>query len=74
MPSYSVWYRNNPEPLAFSTAFRCTEAQILDHVLTQEQIAPSTATPAPSVKELIDTHKLAPVRYTEDESEANTIG
>ena len=73
MPSYSVWYRNNPEPLEFATAFRCTEAQILDHVLTQEQIAPPAA-PAPGVKELIATHKLAPVRYTEDESEAHTIG
>ena len=83
MPSYRVWYRNNPAPLAFVTAYRCTEWQILEHVLAQEKITaptPSTApdgTPAaagPSVKDLIASHALAPVRYTEDESETNTIG
>lgn len=72
MPSYSVWYRNNPAPLEFVTAYRCTEWQILEHILTQEKMAPVAA--GPSVKELIASHELAPVRYTEDESETNTIG
>jgi hypothetical protein len=71
MPSYSVWYRNNPEPLEFVTAYRCTEAQIVDHILAHEQIAQPEG--APSVQELIASNHLAPVRYTEDESETNTI-
>ena len=83
MPSYSVWYRNNPAPLEFATAYRCTELQILEHIFAQEKIAPAITPPAgddmpvatgPGVKELIATHQLAPVRYTEDESETNTIG
>lgn len=74
MPSYSVWYRNNPEPLEFVTAYRCTETQIVDHILAHENIAPPAAAPAtPTVQELIASNKLAPVRYVEDESEINTI-
>ena len=71
MPSYSVWYRNNPEPLEFATAYRCTETQIVDHILAHEKIAQPEG--APSVQELIASNHLAPVRYTEDESETNTI-
>lgn len=71
MPSYSVWYRNNPEPLEFATAYRCTETQIVDHILAHEKIAQQEG--APSVQELIASNNLAPVRYTEDESETNTI-
>ena len=83
MPSYSVWYRNNPEPLEFATAYRCTELQILEHIFAKENIALAAAPAAraempvaagPSAQELIVAHQLAPVRYTEDESEANTIG
>lgn len=75
MPSYSVWYRNNPEPIAFVTAYRCTELQIVDHILAHEQIAPdATAAASPGASELIAINALAPVRYTEDESETNTIG
>ena len=74
MPSYSVWYRNNPEPLEFATAYRCTETQIVDHILAHEQIAPPEGALATSnVQEIIASHNLAPVRYTEDESETNTI-
>ena len=74
MPSYSVWYRNNPEPLEFATAYRCTEVQIVDQILEHERIAPAaTAAPYPGVSELIARNELAPVRYTEDESEMHTI-
>jgi len=71
MPNYSVWYRNNPEPLEFATAYRCTETQIVAQILAHEQLAPAAGTP--TVQETIASNKLAPVRYTEDESEANTI-
>ncbi len=74
MPSYSVWYRNNPEPLEFVTAYRCTETQIVDHILAHEEIVPPEAAPdMPSVQDIIASNHLAPVRYTEDESETNTI-
>lgn len=74
MPSYSVWYRNNPEPIEFVTAYRCTETQIVDHILAHEQIAsPEAASATASVQEIIASNHLAPVRYTEDESETNTI-
>ncbi len=74
MPSYSVWYRNNPEPLEFATAYRCTETQIVDHILAHEKLASPGADPAmPSVQDIIASNNLAPVRYTEDESETNTI-
>lgn len=70
MPTYRVWYRNNEEPLEFATPGRISEAEIVDRVLEHERIergAPST------VKELVASHGLAPVRYTEDESEMNAI-
>ncbi len=70
MPTYRVWYRNNEEPLEFATPGRITEAEIVDRVLAHERIersAPST------VKALVASHNLAPVRYTEDESEMNAI-
>jgi uncharacterized protein YciI len=82
MPFYEVWYRDIPEPLEFTTASRYTESEILDHILANEQIAAPGAAPSeegqpvspkPSVSELIAQHKLAPVRYTEDGSEINTI-
>ena len=76
MPLYRVWYRDNPEPLEFTTSWRCSEAEILDHVFTHEHIVQPTRqdAPAPTVQELIASHRLAPVRYTEDESEMNVIG
>ena len=74
MPLYRVWYRDIEEPLEFSTASRASEAEIVGHVLAQEKIGtPADAGGAPSLKELIARHKLAPVRYTEDESEINNI-
>ena len=71
MPTYRVWYRNNEEPLAFATPGRISEAEILDRVLAHEGIAPTGPATVPA---LIASHGLAPVRYTEDESEMNTIG
>jgi hypothetical protein len=82
MPNYRVWYRDIPEPLEFASAGRCSESEILDHIFAHENIAPSAIPPAqdagpgsaaPTVQELIARHHLAPVRYTEDESEIQTI-
>jgi hypothetical protein len=70
MPTYRVWYRDNPEPLEFTTPNRFSEAEILDRVIAHEDIVPSAVS---TVKELIAQSHLAPVRYTEDESEMNTI-
>ncbi|SDF41071.1 hypothetical protein SAMN05428966_11568 [Massilia sp. PDC64] len=71
MPMYRVWYRNNEEPLEFATPGRISEAEILDQVLAREGIEPTGPS---TVQALIATHGLAPVRYTEDESEMNTLG
>ena len=78
MPNYRVWYRDNEEPLEFATAYRCSEQQILEQVFAHEKIAPSdgsgnSGAAAPSVQERIAANHLAPVRYTEDESEINII-
>lgn len=76
MPLYRVWYRDIEEPIEFSTATRTSEAEIVAHVLAHDNVAAATAAgpgTAPSVKELIARHKLAPLRYTEDESEINNI-
>ena len=60
------------EDLPFAAApGRSSEGEILDHVLEHERI--ERGAPA-AVQELIARHRLAPVRYTEDESEMNTIG
>lgn len=82
MPFYKVWYSNKTEPLEFSTAGRCREEDIVERVLAAEKIA-AQPTPdadrgdagatAPSLKEVIARNNLAPVRYTEDESEPHTI-
>lgn len=71
MPIYRVWYRNNEEPLEFATPGRISETEIVEHVLAHEGIELAGPT---TVQALIATHALAPVRYTEDESEMNTIG
>lgn len=82
MPNYRVWYRDIPEPLEFASAGRCSDIEILDQIFAHENIAPSAipsaqggnpASAAPTVQELIAQHHLAPVRYTEDESEIQTI-
>ena len=70
MPTYRVWYRNNEEPLEFATPGRISEAEILDQVLAHEGIEPAGPS---TVQALIASHELGPVRYTEDESEMNTI-
>ena len=75
MPFYRVWYRDNAEPLEFSTAWRCSEAEIVDRIVVQEHLRQGEpAAPTSAVQELIARHHLSPVRYTEDESEMNTIG
>ncbi|ALK97842.1 hypothetical protein AB595_16290 [Massilia sp. WF1] len=82
MPSYRVWYRDIAEPLVFDAASRCSEMEILEHIFAHEHINSSTdlaaqardpAQPAPTVQYLIASNHLAPVRYTEDESEINII-
>lgn len=83
MPFYKVWYRNNPDPLEYSSASILHEGKVLDLVLQKENIiahpipdAPrgAPASTGPSLKEIIARNNLAPVRYTEDESEPFTIG
>jgi len=83
MPFYRVWYRNNTEPLEFSTAGITRDKAILDRVFQHENITPPVTPPVnqgepatkdPSLQELIDNNKLGPVRYTVDESEPVTIG
>ena len=69
MPIYRVWYRNNEEPLEFATPGRISETEIVEHVLEHERIERGAST----VQELVASHNLAPVRYTEDESEMNAI-
>jgi hypothetical protein len=82
MPTYRVWYRNNAEPLEFVTESRYSDEQILDRILAQENIIPfvipradrgEPGAVAPTLKEVIARNNLAPVRYTEDESEINNI-
>lgn len=70
MPLYKVWYQNKTEPLEFSTASIYREDAIVGKILEHEQLASSDGA---TLQELIAQHKLAPVRYTEDESEALTI-
>lgn len=74
MPLYRVWYRDIETPLEFTTATRTSEAHIVDRVLANENVAaPTGPGVAATVHDLIAQHKLAPVRYTEDESEIQNI-
>ncbi|MGJ7917949.1 hypothetical protein ACI48D_21015 [Massilia sp. LXY-6] len=75
MPTYRVWYRDIAEPLEFVTASRCSDREILEHIFAHEHIVRQAepASAAPTVQELIAGNHLAPVRYTEDESEINLI-
>jgi hypothetical protein len=70
MPIYRVWYRNNEEPLEFATPGRINETDIVERVLEHERLERSASSTVP---QLIASHNLAPVRYTEDESEMNAI-
>lgn len=82
MPFYKVWYRNNPEPLEYSSASILHEDKVLDLVLQKENIAArlisdatrGAASNGQSLTEIIARNSLGPVRYTEDESEPFTIG
>lgn len=71
MPNFRVWYRDNEEPLEFATAYRPSELQIVAHILENENITPMAD--GTSVTQVIAANNLAPVRYTEDESEINVI-
>ena len=70
MPIYRVWYRNNEEPLEFATPGRISETEIVERVLEHERLGRGASSTVP---ELVASHNLAPVRYTEDESEMNAI-
>jgi hypothetical protein len=71
MPNFRVWYRDNEEPLEFATAYRPSDIQILEQILAHEKIPAADA--GTTATELIAANQLAPVRYTEDESEINVI-
>jgi hypothetical protein len=76
MPLYRVWYQNKSEPLEFTSAGILREDAIVERVLAQENIradSDAAAGKPPSLQELIANNNLAPVRYTEDESEPQTI-
>lgn len=72
MPMYSVWYRENEEPFAFVATTRCSEVEIVRRVLTHANIA-APVQAGDTAHALIAGNELAPVRYTEDESEMNVI-
>lgn len=75
MPFYKVWYRNNSQPLEFSSAARVRDEEIVERIFQHENIAhPATANgPSPTLGALIEANGLAPVRYAEDEGEPFTI-
>lgn len=80
MPNFRVWYRDNPAPLEFATAYRASELQIVEQILLHENIAMrdggttgTIGTNGTTATALIAANNLAPVRYTEDESEINVI-
>jgi hypothetical protein len=74
MPNFRVWYRDNPEPLEFATAYRPSELQIVEQILAHEKIAVADGNASgTTATTLIAAHSLAPVRYTEDASEINVI-
>lgn len=84
MPYYQVWYRNNPQPLEFSSAARVRDEEIVARILEHEGIGAADATEGtgatgvtdgqpPTLGALIQAHGLAPVRYAEDEGEPYTI-
>jgi len=70
MPLYKVWYRNNQQPLEFSSASICREDDIVARILAHEKLSREDGQ---NLQELVARNKLAPVRYTEDESEPQTI-
>jgi len=73
MPLYQVWYRDSEAPLAFTAASRCSEEEIVQHILAHEHLAAPAGGEHASAQAMIAANKLAPVRYTEDESEINRI-
>jgi hypothetical protein len=79
MPYYRVWYRTNEQPFEFTSASFIRDDEIVQRILEQEHIAvpvaPLGAEPLPpgSLKELIESNQLGPVRYVVDASEVLTI-
>ena len=71
MPFYKVWYRNNPQPLEFSSAARVRDEEIVQRIFQHETIDSLDATggQAPTLGARIKAAGLAPVRYAEDEGE-----
>lgn len=75
MPFYKVWYRNNPQPLEFSSAGRARDEEIVNRIFQHENIdIPAVSDgQATTLGALVKAHGLAPVRYAEDEGEPFTI-
>jgi uncharacterized Fe-S cluster-containing radical SAM superfamily protein len=82
MPYYRVWYRTNEQPLEFTSASFIRDDEIVQRILEHEKIAApdilpvaSGAEPLPpeTLKQLIDSNQLGPVRYVVDASEVLTI-
>jgi len=75
MPFYKVWYRNNPQPLEFSSAARVRDEEIVQRIFQHESIdSPAAADgQSPTLGALVAANGLAPVRYAEDEGEPFTI-
>lgn len=81
MPTYQVWYRDNDDPYIFDRASRLSDKEIVEEIMQHENMPlPPTApagldhaVPKPDAAELVAKNGLAPLRYTEDESEMHTI-
>ncbi|SHN12893.1 hypothetical protein SAMN05192549_104498 [Duganella sacchari] len=81
MPLYQVRYRGDKE-LTINSSSILREEQIVENVLVEEGIIPRVLEDrvrgeaqgaGQSLKELIAANNLAPMAYTEDESEPITI-
>lgn len=82
MPLYQIWYRENVEPIGITSLGRLSDNNIVSMILKHESIVPMLVTEensdqagdvVPSLSEIIQRYKLAPVRYTMDESEMIAI-
>lgn len=73
MPFYKVWYRNNAQPLEFSSAFRVRDEEIVARIFQHEKLEAPASGESHTLGALIEANGLAPVRYAEDEGEPFTI-
>ena len=81
MPLYQVRYRGDKE-LRFTSPSILREEQIVERILAEERIIKHVLEDricgdeqgsAPSLREIIAANDLAPITYTEDESEPIAI-